>query len=57
MSSSIPGPVTRLLEAANRHDTDSFLASFTDDGLVDDWAASSLALRRSEDGATESSSA
>jgi SnoaL-like protein len=37
MSSSIPGPVTRLLEAANRHDTDSFLASFTDDGLVDDW--------------------
>jgi hypothetical protein len=26
-----------LLDAANSHDTDAFLASFTDDGVVDDW--------------------
>jgi hypothetical protein len=29
--------VSRLLEAANAHDTGSFLAAFTDDGVVDDW--------------------
>ncbi len=27
----------RLLDAANGHDTDAFLASFTEDGVVDDW--------------------
>ena len=32
-----PVPVARLLQAANGHDTDAFLASFTDDGVVDDW--------------------
>jgi hypothetical protein len=32
-----PDPVARLLDAANRHDTDAFLASFTRDGVVDDW--------------------
>ena len=30
-------PVARLLQAANDHDTDAFLASFTADGVVDDW--------------------
>jgi hypothetical protein len=33
----IPEPVARLLEAANRHDSDAFLACFTEDGAVDDW--------------------
>jgi hypothetical protein len=37
MADSLPEPVARLLEAANRHDTDGFLASFTEDGVVDDW--------------------
>ena len=32
-----PGPVARLLNAANNHDTDAFLASFAHDGVVDDW--------------------
>jgi hypothetical protein len=32
-----PPPVARLLQAANDHDTDAFLAGFTDDGVVDDW--------------------
>jgi hypothetical protein len=32
-----PEPVARLLQAANGHDTDAFLASFTQDGVVDDW--------------------
>jgi ketosteroid isomerase-like protein len=33
----LPHPVARLLDAANRHDSDAFLACFTDDGVVDDW--------------------
>jgi hypothetical protein len=37
MADPPPEPVARLLEAANDHDTDAFLASFTDDGMVDDW--------------------
>ena len=37
MPSNIPEPVQRLLDAANAHDTDAFLASFTPDGVVDDW--------------------
>jgi hypothetical protein len=32
-----PDPGTRVLDAANRHDVDAFLASFTEDGVVDDW--------------------
>jgi hypothetical protein len=32
-----PRPVARVLDAANRHDSDAFLASFTEDGVVDDW--------------------
>ena len=34
---SIPQPVQALLDAANEHDTDAFLACFTEDGVVDDW--------------------
>jgi hypothetical protein len=34
---SLPGPVATLLAAANAHDVDAFLASFTPDGVVDDW--------------------
>jgi hypothetical protein len=37
MPKAPPEPVARLLQAANAHDTDVFLASFTDDGIVDDW--------------------
>src|SRR3954471_24255873 len=37
MTDATPAPVARLLTAANAHDTDAFLASFTDDGVVDDW--------------------
>jgi hypothetical protein len=33
----LPHPVARLLDAANGHDSDAFLACFTDDGVVDDW--------------------
>jgi hypothetical protein len=37
MADPPPEPVARLLRAANAHDTDAFLASFTADGVVDDW--------------------
>jgi hypothetical protein len=37
MSSQIPEPVARLLDAANKHDTNAFLECFGDDGVVDDW--------------------
>ena len=37
MVNELPPPVSRLLDAANAHDTDAFLAAFTDDGVVDDW--------------------
>jgi hypothetical protein len=32
-----PEPVARLLAAANDNDTEAFLASFTEDAVVDDW--------------------
>jgi hypothetical protein len=35
--SDLPEPVARLLAAANGHDSEAFLASFTEDGVVDDW--------------------
>jgi hypothetical protein len=34
---SIPTPVAAAIDAANAHDTDAFLACFTEDGVVDDW--------------------
>jgi hypothetical protein len=37
MAAELPAAVTRLLEAANGHDTDAFVACFTEDGVVDDW--------------------
>jgi hypothetical protein len=37
MTYDLPAPVARLLDAAGGHDTGEFLASFTDDGVVDDW--------------------
>jgi hypothetical protein len=37
MNPAPPDPVARLLDAANTHDTAAFLASFTEDGVVDDW--------------------
>jgi len=32
-----PAPVAALLEAANANDTDAFLATFVEGGVVDDW--------------------
>jgi hypothetical protein len=37
MTSRVPQPVARLLDAANNHDTDEFLDCFPEDGIVDDW--------------------
>jgi hypothetical protein len=37
MSEGAPAPVARLLEAANANDTEAFLATFIDGGVVDDW--------------------
>ena len=33
----LPAPVQAAIDAANRGDTDAFLAVFTPDGVVDDW--------------------
>jgi hypothetical protein len=33
----LPEPVATLIDAANANDTDAFLATFTPDGVVDDW--------------------
>jgi hypothetical protein len=33
----LPQPVDRLLRAANDRDSAAFIASFTEDGVVDDW--------------------
>ena len=35
--SELPAPVAAALAAANADDTDAFLATFTPDGVVDDW--------------------
>ena len=37
MSSTLPEPVARLIAAANAGDTEAFLATFADDGSVNDW--------------------
>ncbi|MGH2885835.1 MAG: nuclear transport factor 2 family protein [Solirubrobacteraceae bacterium] len=37
MIESLPAPVTRLLAAANANDTEAFLATFVEGGVVDDW--------------------
>jgi ketosteroid isomerase-like protein len=37
MSSELPPPVQAALDAANAGDLDAFLATFTPDGVVDDW--------------------
>ena len=37
MTTKIPTPVAKLLEAANANDVDAFLAAFVDEGVVDDW--------------------
>lgn len=34
---TIPAPVQAVIDAANRGDTASFLACFSDDGVVNDW--------------------
>jgi hypothetical protein len=37
MVKAAPAPVRRLLEAANANDSEAFLATFVDRGVVDDW--------------------
>jgi hypothetical protein len=37
MTDELPRPVRTLVDAANAGDTAAFLASFTTDGIVDDW--------------------
>jgi hypothetical protein len=37
MSSKLPAAVQAVIDAANRGDTETFLACFTPDGVVDDW--------------------
>ena len=37
MPESAQAPVAALLEAANAHDTEAFLALFAERGVVDDW--------------------
>ena len=37
MTSSLEPAVQELLEAANKGDLTGFLATFTEDGIVDDW--------------------
>ena len=34
---TLPQPLARAIEAANAGDTETFLACFTPDGVVDDW--------------------
>ena len=34
---SLPPPVSAAIDAANRGDTDAFIACFAPDGVVDDW--------------------
>ncbi|EFQ82201.1 hypothetical protein HMPREF0063_12725 [Aeromicrobium marinum DSM 15272] len=33
----LPAPAQRFVDAVNAADTDGFVATFTDDGHVDDW--------------------
>ena len=33
----LPPPIQRLVDAINAGDTEAFVASFTEDGFVDDW--------------------
>lgn len=37
MPEELPPPVARMLDAANAHDLDAFLAAFVEGGIVDDW--------------------
>ena len=38
MASELPSPVVRLLNAAINYHVDAFLATFTEEGVVDDWS-------------------
>jgi len=34
---TLPAPVQAFVDAINRGDTDAFVATFTEDGFIDDW--------------------
>ena len=53
VTTELPTPVARALEAANANDTEAFLACFTPAGAVDDWGrvfTGPDAIRRWSDG-------
>lgn len=37
-ATELPAAVRAAVDAANAHDTDAYLATFADDGAVDDWS-------------------
>ncbi|MGO3884805.1 MAG: nuclear transport factor 2 family protein, partial [Mycetocola sp.] len=37
MTVSLPDTIERFIHTVNAHDADGFIASFTPDGVVDDW--------------------
>jgi hypothetical protein len=57
MTDQLEPAVRTLIDAANAGDIDTFLAGFTTDGVVDDWAVSSAERNASGRGVMRSSSA
>jgi hypothetical protein len=57
MPEPVPEAVARLLEAANANDVETFLATFADEGVVDDWGREFVGRDAIGHGATTSSSA
>jgi hypothetical protein len=45
----LPAAVARLIEATNAEDREAFLASFTEDGVVDDWGRQFVGRERIAD--------
>ncbi|MFT7024852.1 MAG: hypothetical protein ACJA07_003973 [Rhodococcus sp. (in: high G+C Gram-positive bacteria)] len=56
MSVELPGPVRAAIDAVNANDFSAFSASFTSDGVVDDWGVN-FAAPTFGPGVTPSSSA
>jgi ketosteroid isomerase-like protein len=36
-TTDVPRPISELVDATNRADSEAFLATFTEDALLDDW--------------------
>jgi hypothetical protein len=52
-----PDPIRRFVEATNVGDTEAFLATFTDNAILTDWAAISMAATGSRGGTARTISA